>query len=440
MASIALLTVFFVATLSIRNAIAVNASNLDLVQRARLGRARLLRVQLDEETGIRGYAATHGHVFLEPFIAGREGFDAAAASLDEDLRRLSLDRAPLDDERAINRMWIARIAKPILHSPLGRHVKVELLGKSLIDRFRSDDDALAATMQQKELAFQRDTGALIDRMLISALAIGVALAVVLGGLALYQARLASESEQRRLAYERERQAALALQEAILRIQLPKLPAIAFDAVYAPASAEAVGGDWYDAMELDSQHVLFSIGDAAGHDLRAAVVMSRARQSIASIAMADRDPAVILNCSNRVLLRRGAGLVTAICGVVDAQKKTFAYAGAGHPPMILRHRDGRTERLAAPGPPLGVANDAPYRSDSKAIEPGSMLVLYTDGVIEQERNFQRGEERLLEAVRSVGARSKDPAAEILSLMLGNVPATDDVAILTLRFREHAFVDG
>jgi serine phosphatase RsbU (regulator of sigma subunit) len=90
-------------------------------------------------------------------------------------------------------------------------------------------------------------------------------------------------------------------------------------------------------------------------------MSRARQSIASVAMADCDPAVILTRSNAVLVRQDTGLVTAICGIVDSEKKAFAYARAGHPPTISIHEDGRTERVTTMGPPLGVVGDAPYRT-------------------------------------------------------------------------------
>jgi hypothetical protein len=439
--SLALLAVFFVATLWIRNAIAVNSSNLQDLQNARAERAHLLRIQLDEETGIRGYAATGARIFLQPYASGRRNFGGVVANLRPSLVALSLNTIPLQEEVAVNRMWVARIADPILRHPtLGRRINVELVGKSLIDEFRAADDAMAADMQQKELAFQRYTGALIDSVLVFALAVGVALALVLGGLAIYQARLAFDADQQQEAYERERRAAEALQEALLRKRLPKLPAVDFDAVYAPAGLSGrVGGDWYDALALDDGHVLFSIGDAAGHGLQAAVVMSRARQSIASVAMADRDPALILKRSNAVLFRQDSGMVTAICGIVDSERKALLFASAGHPPMILVHVDGRTERLATLGPPLGVISDAPYRNDSKVIEPGSMLVLYTDGIIEQDRSPEQGEHLLLDAVRSVGPRSNEPASEILSRVLGDAPPADDVAILTLRFRENAFVD-
>ena len=439
--SIALLAVFFAATLWIRNAIAVNSANVQILQDARANRARLFRLQLDEETGIRGYAATGARVFLQPYLSARRDFSGTVVALDRNITALSLDRRPLQTEVEINRMWLIRVVGPILRRPpVGRHVNVELIGKSLIDEFRAEDRAMTAAMREKEFAFQRDTGALIDRVLVLALAIGVALAFVLGGLAVYQARLASEAEERKLSYERERRTAEALQEALLRKSLPNLPAVHLDAVYAPAGLEGrVGGDWYDALALDDGCVLFSVGDVAGHGLQAAVVMSRVRQSIASVAMAEHDPAIILTRSNAVLCRQESGMVTAICGVVDSARRQFAYSGAGHPPMILVHRDGRTERLTTSGPPLGVAGDAPYRTDSKAIESGSMLVLYTDGVIEQGHSAERGEELLLDAVRAIGPRSKDPAAEILSRMLGNVVPADDVAILTLRFAENAFVD-
>ncbi|MBV8374545.1 MAG: SpoIIE family protein phosphatase [Candidatus Eremiobacteraeota bacterium] len=439
--SIALLAVFFVATLSIRNAIGVNASNLQLLQDARTNRARILRLQLDEETGVRGYAAAGARVLLQPFVSARREFPGTVATLDRELRALFLDTRPLENEVALNRMWLTRVADPILRrSPVGRHLDVELLGKSFIDQFRAEDAAMTAAMQEKEFAFGRDTGALIDRVLILALTLGVALAFVLGGLAIYQVRLASESEGARLSYERERRTTEALQEALLRKGLPKVPAVDLHAVYAPAGLEGrVGGDWYDALALDDRYVLFSVGDVAGHGLQAAVIMSRVRQSIASVAIAEHDPAVILSRSNAVLCRQESGMVTAICGVVDSEKREFAYSGAGHPPMILVHRDGRAEMLNTLGPPLGVIGDAPYRTDSKTIESGSMLVLYTDGVIEQGRSAEKGERLLLDTVRTIDPDSKDPAAEILSRMLGNVAPADDVAILTLRFGEHAFVD-
>lgn len=439
--SAALLAVFFVTAFAIHAAIARDAADVRLLQEARLQRAHLLRLQLDEETGIRGYAATGSRVFLQPYAAAKRAFAATAVVLHRSLVALGLNGHPLQEQLRLNQLWLDQVAGPILRDPRAGHgVGVELLGKAVIDKFRTQDDALSREMQGREAVFETNTGALVDRSLFYTLAIGVALAIVLGSLAIYQARLAAEAEHRRQSYERERQITEALQEALLPKRLPELPTLDFHAVYAPAGLQGrVGGDWYDAMPLDEGRVLFSIGDVAGHGLQAAVAMSRARQSIASVAMADRDPATILMHSNDVLVRQESSLVTAICGVVDANDRAFAYAGAGHPPMILRHGDGRTENLPSIGPPLGIADGIPYSGDVKTIEAGSMLVLYTDGVIEQTRNTERGELLLLDAVRSIDPGSTDPAADILSFVLGDVAPNDDVAILTLRFRSSAFVD-
>jgi serine phosphatase RsbU (regulator of sigma subunit) len=149
---------------------------------------------------------------------------------------------------------------------------------------------------------------------------------------------------------------------------------------------------------------------------------------------------VLSRANEILLLQDMTMVTAVCGMIDLMNGEITIANAGHPPAILLHPDGRVEMLSASGPPLGALDRPTYATASTVVEPGSMLVLYTDGLIEYGRDWEAGEARLLEAVRSVDRRSSiDPAATIMQAIFGGDAPVDDVAILTITFRETASDD-
>jgi anti-sigma regulatory factor (Ser/Thr protein kinase) len=146
-----------------------------------------------------------------------------------------------------------------------------------------------------------------------------------------------------------------------------------------------------------------------------------------------DPVSILEAADRTLREeRPDGIVTAFVGVYDPVTRTFTYAGAGHPPPLLRRPGGALVELLAPGLPLGVRRKGDTEAREIEIEPGAFLTLYTDGLIEATRDWSVGETRLREALAAIDPTRGQRAAERLAASILRGAASDDVAILTLAF--------
>jgi serine phosphatase RsbU (regulator of sigma subunit) len=431
------LVLFVIAALLVRSAIVRNTSYQRELRAAQTDRARLLRLQIDEETGMRGYLATDSPVFLQPYNAGRTEFPLTAGTLEKSLVALGVSNAALRREESINRTWLSRIAQPAIANPaMGSTYEFQLRGKQIVDGFRVEDAQLNASIDAAADVAEEHTAQLVTAILVFSLGAGVLIAIVLSWLAYAQRRLAAELEEQREAYLEEKRVADALQEAFLQKTLPELAKADLHGVYVPAGLEAkVGGDWYDAFELSENRILFSIGDVAGHGIEAAVVMSRVRQAVLSVGVEERDPSKVLERANEILLLQDLTMVTAVCGMIDLARGAITISNAGHPPAVLLRSSGEVELLGAGGPPLGALDRPKYTTQGTIVEPGSMLVLYTDGLIEYGRDWEAGEKRLLDAIRSVDrSGTVDPAASIMKSIFGGEPPVDDVAILTIIFRE------
>jgi anti-sigma regulatory factor (Ser/Thr protein kinase) len=246
-------------------------------------------------------------------------------------------------------------------------------------------------------------------------------------------RRAGVAVRRASEFEREHRVATSFQEASLPSDLPSFHGASFDAVYVPANDEAqVGGDWYDAVRLADGRFVVSIGDVAGNGLRAAVTMGNMRQIIRGIAQVHANPALMLDAADRALrLEHPDRFVTAFVGVYDPVAGTFAYASAGHPPPMLRHPNGTIDLLSDGGLPLGLRQLARDTGKSIAVEPGSFLVFYTDGLTEASRRPADGEEHLRDLLSEGSMLNDDrPAQALRDAIFGSVAPKDDVAILVM----------
>jgi len=246
------------------------------------------------------------------------------------------------------------------------------------------------------------------------------------------ARRAAVALENARAYDRERRVADALQAAFLPTTLPHIPGLALDAAYSPGAAESsIGGDWYDAFQLADGRLALSIGDVAGRGLRAAVVMGRVREAIRAFAIGELEPAEILTAVERVLrLSEGETMVTALVGIVDPRRKTLTFSNAGHPPPVLATGDGEIEMLELEGMPLGIFDDVDRRMRTVTLPDDAFLVLYTDGLIELERDVVSGIAALRVAVSSCFEGGVRTASAVYAAVAGERIASDDVAILTL----------
>jgi PAS domain S-box-containing protein len=232
--------------------------------------------------------------------------------------------------------------------------------------------------------------------------------------------------------EREHRASAAFQQAALPASLPVIPGIRFHAVYSAAHSEAlVGGDWYDVFRLSDGRVVLSIGDVSGSGLDAAVTMAGVRQAIRGAAQIYPDPVAVLDAADRALRSEQPDrIVTAFVAVFDPLTSNLTYASAGHPAPLVRRHDGDVIELTARGLPLGLRparnEDAPR---TVTIDEDSLVVFYTDGLIEATRDLIEGERLLHRALeRGDLLDAGDPAIALLGAVVSE--PLDDVAILTM----------
>jgi PAS domain S-box-containing protein len=239
------------------------------------------------------------------------------------------------------------------------------------------------------------------------------------------------------SFAREHRAATTLQRALLPVTLPQSALVQFDAAYTSAASgqgEAVGGDWYDAFALDDRRIAISMGDVTGHGLDAAVTMSVVRQAIRAAALDHRSTSKVLVRANATLmLEQRAPMVTALFGVYNVQTRELFYSIAGHPRPLLVDDAGTLIELSAAGTPLGeIFESASLEEQTLRIGPrAAALVLYTDGLIEAERDIVGALKRVNAAVCSpLFFSSEEPAQALIESVLEG-RQIDDVAVLVMR---------
>ena len=225
------------------------------------------------------------------------------------------------------------------------------------------------------------------------------------------------------------------QRASLTDKLPQIDGLRFDAKYrASTHALLVGGDWYDVFALPGRRVAVSIGDIAGHGLRAAVVMNKVQQSARAVALWEArtrvpDPVAVLDAMEQTLHAEDPELMaTAIFGVIDLDARTLAYANAGHPPPLIRTHGKGVRELPPSGTPLGWKFDLPRTTSTLSLDAVELIVLYTDGVVEGSKDGLDGLRRLCEAVESLEVTQEDAAMTILKAT--KPTPRDDAAMLVI----------
>lgn len=250
-------------------------------------------------------------------------------------------------------------------------------------------------------------------------------------------RHASIAMENAEVFERERRMSETLQESLLPPSLPRLPGMAFDAVYLPsASVAQVGGDWYDAYRLEDGSVVLSAGDVTGRGAGAAVIMGKVRNLFAIAPSYERDPARILDTVESVMARRYPdSIITAFLAIIDPQRETMRYANAGHPIPLLR-RAGGVEELRGEGLPLGLRRETePTQSVTVNLHDAKLLVVYTDGLVEAYHDVLAGYSRLQEVVASDAVLHTHNPAHFIEESCLSERADDDVAILTVSFQKN-----
>jgi len=224
-----------------------------------------------------------------------------------------------------------------------------------------------------------------------------------------------------------------LQHGLLPPPLPHIPGWSLAAMYRPAGAEnEVGGDFYDAFRVSGGWMVV-IGDVTGRGAQAASVTALARYTLRTAAVLTDDPLVALATLNRALLARSGTALCSIAALVLSEdpRQPVRIAVAGHPPPLLVDGDEVVEVTNA-DPVLGAFADGEWRIGESAVEPGSQLVLVTDGITEAAGEGGRfGEERL--RAELAGAGNPAHAVQRLESALHSFTAgalDDDAAIIAV----------
>ncbi|HMG65794.1 MAG TPA: SpoIIE family protein phosphatase [Streptosporangiaceae bacterium] len=258
-------------------------------------------------------------------------------------------------------------------------------------------------------------------------------------------------------YTRERATALTLQRSLLPRSLPRQAAVQVASRYLPAgTGVAVGGDWFDVIRLSGSRVGLVVGDVTGHGIRAAATMGQLRTAVRTLADIDLEPGELLTRLDDVVARLadeeglppdGDGITdlsaTCLYAVYDPVTRRCSLARAGHPPPAVVTPDGTAEFLDLPAnPPLGLGG-LPFEEAETELPEGSLLVLYTDGLIEsRQRDIDTGLTAMRKVLRDVRVRAggpPHPAPSLESICDSLVDALlperaeDDAALLVARTR-------
>lgn len=265
----------------------------------------------------------------------------------------------------------------------------------------------------------------------------VALAIALA------ARAALAVENARLYSERSH-IARTLQDSLLPAQLPEIPGMEVAARYrASGEQNEVGGDFYDLFSADAGVWTALIGDVAGKGPEAAAVTSLTRHTLWTAALRDESPVRNLELLNEALLSHGSG-DWRFCTVIYARVRPTEGGGAdvtlsngGHLPPVILRADGRTELVAARGMLVGAVSDPEFEEVSTRLEPGDLLLLYTDGVTEvSTRDVDLGERLMLEALQASAGLSCAEVVEAVERAAVDAQEgepRDDIALLAVRAR-------
>lgn len=211
-----------------------------------------------------------------------------------------------------------------------------------------------------------------------------------------------------------------------------LPTVA--ARYVPAVGNlAVGGDWYDVIELTPSTRALIVGDCVGHGLDAAAAMSQLRSAARSMLYDGRSPAEVLDGLSRYARSvDGAECATVVCAIVDRAALTITYGRAGHLPPLLLSMDGSGTRWldGAGGPPLAVDSERTYTEEVATLERGDIVLLFSDGLVERRGEvIDEGLERLRAlAVRQSGSTVQELAGAIMVDMIPAGPSDDVVLVV------------
>ncbi|WP_336208175.1 SpoIIE family protein phosphatase [Nonomuraea sp. LPB2021202275-12-8] len=247
-------------------------------------------------------------------------------------------------------------------------------------------------------------------------------------------------------YTRERFAALALQRNLLPSNVTGGGAVELATRYVPSDVhDSVGGDWFDAIPLPGGRVALVVGDVIGHGINAAAAMGRLRTAVFTLAHMDLPPDELLTRLDDLVVRLTEStsidgfplevmVATCVYAVYDPATGLCTMAGAGHPPPAIVDPAGDVRFPDLPsGTPIGLGLGF-FESLELELAEGTMIALYTDGLIEtREADIDEGMNRLGAALVRAAGPLEDLCTKVIDAMVGETPSEDDIALLIARTR-------
>jgi sigma-B regulation protein RsbU (phosphoserine phosphatase) len=235
---------------------------------------------------------------------------------------------------------------------------------------------------------------------------------------------------------RELEIAREVQERLFPQVLPEVPALEYAGQCRPA--RAVGGDYYDFLALSSGRLGLVIGDVSGKGVPAALLMASLQASVRGQAEGVASVAALMANVNRLVCDASPEnrYATFFYAQFDPATRRLAYSNGGHnPPIVLRGSD--VLRLETGGPPVGLFRFSQYAQDEIALEPGDLLILFTDGVSEAENPAEEewGEDALVAAART--CNGLPPVESIARIMraadnfAAGAPQHDDMTLVVAK---------
>ena len=279
-----------------------------------------------------------------------------------------------------------------------------------------------------------------DLRLLESVATQTGLALEIGNLA---RSLANEATQRERIH-REIEVAREVQERLFPQEFPAIDGVSLAGHCRPQ--QGVGGDYYDSFLLDDGRMGLAIGDVSGKGISAALLMASLRASLRGMTLdAPRDLAAMMEKVNRLVYEASATnrYATFFFATYNMRTRELTYVNAGHNAPFLIRRNGAAflvERLEAGGPVIGLLPFAKYEEQRCVLQPGDLLLAYTDGISEAmtEHEEEWGEDRMLAAAETLPNGSAQQVMEHLfaeaDQFTGNAPQFDDMTLLLLKLQE------
>jgi sigma-B regulation protein RsbU (phosphoserine phosphatase) len=267
------------------------------------------------------------------------------------------------------------------------------------------------------------------------------LAIIAGqsGQVVENARL-NELEQSLISMKEELRLAATIQSGLLPREPPSLPGL--DVAGTSVPAQVVGGDYFDFIPMDEHHVALCLGDVSGKGVPASLLMANLQATLRGQTHSGVSARDCVSRSNGFLHRSTSPdkFVTLFYGILDTHAKTLTYSNAGHEAPFLSRADGEFLRLQKGGLILSILEDFVYEEETLALQPGDVLVIYSDGFSEAMNpdGQQFGDEKIREVI---AAHRNRPAAGIIDALVKAVrahadtaPQADDMTLIVVRTKD------